>query len=174
MRDLGLDHPIILHPGAGAVWKRWPAQRLGAVARTLRERDHDVALLAGPDDAEAVEATLAHGGPLPVLRSASIRHLAGILSRVRLFVGNDSGVSHLAAAAGAPTIALFGPTDPASWAPLGNVRVLRRCSATTARQGQIRVCDVVACMEGIGVEDVLAEMRAMSGEVSAMSSEHEA
>jgi ADP-heptose:LPS heptosyltransferase len=164
LREQRLDRPIILHPGAGATWKRWPAQRFGVLAMALRQRDHDVALLAGPADEEAIEATLAHSGPLPILRSDSIRHLAAILSQAHLFVGNDSGVTHLAAAVGVPTIALFGPTDPASWAPLGKVRLLRRCTATTARQGQIRVCEAPACMEGIGVEDVLAEVRGVSDE----------
>lgn len=164
LREQGLGRPIILHPGAGAGWKRWPARRFGTVARTLRERGHDVALVDGPADGEAVEATLEHSGPLPVIRSGSIRHLAGILSQARLFVGNDSGVTHLAAAAGTPTIALFGPTDPASWAPIGNTRVLRACTATTTWQGQLRLCESAGCMEGIGVQDVLAEVRAVRDE----------
>lgn len=161
LSDLRLDRPIILHPGAGASWKRWPAQRFGALARTLRDLDHDVALVAGPADGPAVEATLAHSGPLPIIRADSIRHLTGILSRARLLVGNDSGITHLAAATGVPTIALFGPTDPASWAPLGNVCVLRGCTSPATRPGQIRVCEVTGCMEGIEVEDVLVAVRAM-------------
>jgi ADP-heptose:LPS heptosyltransferase len=52
--------------------------------------------------------------------------LGAVLERARLYVGNDSGISHLAAAWGAPVLALFGPTDPAQWAPIGpRVRVLR-------------------------------------------------
>lgn len=161
LSDLGLDRPIILHPGAGAGWKRWPAQHFGAVARVLRERGNNVGLVAGPADEEAVEEAVAHSGPLPIIRTDSIRHLTGILSRARLFVGNDSGITHLAAATGVPTLALFGPTDPACWAPLGNVCVLRGCTSPATRQGQIRVCEVTGCMEGVEVEDVLAAVRAM-------------
>jgi ADP-heptose:LPS heptosyltransferase len=55
-----------------------------------------------------------------------LRVLGALLARAALYVGNDSGVTHLAAAWGAPTLALFGPTDPAQWAPLGpRVRTLR-------------------------------------------------
>ncbi len=163
LHNLGIERPIILHPGAGAVWKRWPAARFGTLARALRARGHDVAIVEGPADKEAVEATLARSGPLPIIRSGSIRHLAGILSQARLFVGNDSGVTHLAAAAGTRTIALFGPTDPASWAPLGNVSVLRACSATLKWQDRIRVCEEPGCMADIDVEGVLAEVAAALG-----------
>ncbi len=55
-----------------------------------------------------------------------MRTLGAALSRAGLFLGNDSGASHLAAASGAPTLALFGPTDPALWAPVGpSVATLR-------------------------------------------------
>jgi ADP-heptose:LPS heptosyltransferase len=70
--------------------------------------------------------------------------LGTLLSRAGVYVGNDSGVSHLAAAWGAPTLALFGPTDPAVWAPLGpHVRTLR--STTGA-------------MDGLSVDAVEAEL----------------
>jgi ADP-heptose:LPS heptosyltransferase len=49
----------------------------------------------------------------------SVPHLAAVLAESRGYFGNDSGVSHLAAALGVPTVAVFGPTDPAVWAPLG-------------------------------------------------------
>jgi heptosyltransferase-2 len=65
----------------------------------------------------------------PLLHTASdlpLPALAAILQRARLFLGHDSGISHIAAAAGAPTLLLFGPTDPDIWAPLtGQVRIIR-------------------------------------------------
>jgi lipopolysaccharide heptosyltransferase III len=68
------------------------------------------------------------------------RQLGALLSRAGLFVGNDSGVTHLAAAAGAPTVALFGPTDPAQWAPVGPAVVVVRAAAIDA----LSVADVAA------------------------------
>lgn len=165
LSDLDLQHPIILHPGAGAVWKRWPAGRFGDLAWALHERGHDVALLEGPTDREAIEATLERGGRFPIIHTSSVRLLAGILAGAELFVGNDSGATHLAAAAGIPTLALFGPTDPANWAPLGTSRVIRTCTYRTERQGSIRVCEDPNCMEGIAVTDVLAAIEGLRHEV---------
>ena len=65
--------------------------------------------------------------PLPeAIRIDDLYELACWLARARLYVGNDSGITHLAAAVGTPVLALFGPSDPAVWAPRGaNVRVAR-------------------------------------------------
>ena len=115
---------LALHPGSGSPRKNWPADRFAALARDLA-RGAPWLLVHGPADA----------GPAAVLRSVEgaveaahlpLRVLARVLSAAGVHVGNDSGASHLAAAAGAPTLALFGPTDPALWAPVGRrVRVLR-------------------------------------------------
>lgn len=148
--------PVVLHPGAGARWKRWPAAHFAALADALWERGHGVTLLAGPADEEAiaeVRARLAH--PVPTLHRLPLCTVATVLARAAAYVGNDSGISHLAALAGAPTIALFGPTDPANWAPLGDVQVLRRCTRQARRQGQIRVCDHLACLDAVNVAQVL-------------------
>jgi ADP-heptose:LPS heptosyltransferase len=75
-------------------------------------------LVVGPADEDAAAPLSALPGCVPV-RDMPIRQLGALLGRAGLYVGNDSGVSHLAAAAGAPTLALFGPTDPAVWAPVG-------------------------------------------------------
>ena len=76
-----------------------------------------------------------------VLREPDLRTLGTLLARAGLYVGNDSGITHLAAAWGAPTLALFGPTDPAVWAPVGE-----RSQALRAPGGDLaalRVADVV-------------------------------
>jgi ADP-heptose:LPS heptosyltransferase len=104
---------LALHPGSGSPSKNWPFPRFVETARRLA-RGAPWLLLLGPAE-EAVtpppDALVARGWPL--------RRLAAAVSAAGLFLGNDSGASHLAAAAGAPTLALFGPTDPAVWAPIG-------------------------------------------------------
>jgi ADP-heptose:LPS heptosyltransferase len=157
---------VFIHPGAGAIWKRWPADRFAAVADVLVGRGHNVAIVEGPADAEAVTEMQARAAtPYPIIGESSLPRLASILSRAATFIGNDSGVTHLAALAGAPTVALFGPTDPISWAPLGRVTVLRRCAAHATGyplgEGQIRVCDDPNCMAGISVDDVLAAISSL-------------
>jgi ADP-heptose:LPS heptosyltransferase len=153
---LGLRRPVFVHPGAGADWKRWPADRFAALVRALLGRGEEVALVEGPADAAAVSGVRAAlGAYVPVLRNLPVRSLAAVLSQGSAFVGNDSGVTHLAAAAGMRTIALFGPTDPVSWAPLGDVRVIRHCVARTTSQGQIRVCGDPCCLQSIRPEECL-------------------
>jgi ADP-heptose:LPS heptosyltransferase len=125
VRGIGPAEAVVLQPGAGSAAKQWPG--FAALARRLRDRDLPVVALAGPADASAVEAllatealaedALAHDWPLP--------QVAALLSLGRAAVGNDSGPTHLAAAVGCPTVTVFGPTDPAVWAPVGpHVRVV--------------------------------------------------
>jgi heptosyltransferase-2 len=115
---------LALHPGSGSRAKNWPAERWAALAERLSS-DRPWLLVEGPADAEAA-APLARLPHAVVARGLPLRVLGAVLARCGLFVGNDSGVSHLAAAFGAPTLALFGPTDPAQWAPVGpRVAVLR-------------------------------------------------
>ena len=79
----------------------------------LALRLQSVAFLIGP--AESVFDT----GPYPRIENLALREVGSVLSRSRAFVGNDSGITHLAAYLGCPTVALFGPTDPAVWGPIG-------------------------------------------------------
>jgi heptosyltransferase III len=159
---LGVAQPIIIHPGAGSHRKRWPADRFAALGAALMQRGHQVVLIEGPADAEVVAKVQEHvGSRFPVLRDLDTRRLAAALAEARCFVGNDSGVTHLAGAVGAPTLALFGPTDHASWAPLGNARVLRRCRTQAVWQGQIMVCDDPGCMEAISIGDVLSALASL-------------
>lgn len=111
--------PVAVHPGSGGRWKCWPAHRFAELASRL---DAAVLLIDGPADAAACqEFTEGLSGSVPVVRAAdeSLSRVAALLMESRGYIGNDSGVSHLAAALGMPTVAVFGPTDPAVWAPLG-------------------------------------------------------
>ena len=135
-----------LHPGAGSREKRWPAERFRALARRLAERGEQVVLFEGPAEAGLARA-VAEGLPeesAGVVSGAGLAELVVILARCRAFVGNDSGVSHLAAALGVPTVALFGPTRPEHWAPRGErVRVL------LGRNGRLDEISVEDCLDAL-------------------------
>jgi ADP-heptose:LPS heptosyltransferase len=106
---------IVLHPGSGSPGKCWPyfqelARRLGTVT-----------FLIGP-----AESDFDSGGHERI-ENRDLRQVAAALSRSRVFVGNDSGIAHLAGYLGCPTVVLFGPTDPAIWRPVGKrVRVIHK------------------------------------------------
>jgi heptosyltransferase-3 len=125
-----LDAPgLVLHPGSGGRAKCWPPERFAALAGRFIAAGWRVLVIEGPADSLAALQTLALL-PTDAAQSAaglSLPQLAALLARATLFIGNDSGVSHLSALLGTPTLALFGPTDPAIWAPRGpRVRVVWR------------------------------------------------
>ena len=128
-----LEDPILmLHPGSGGGHKCWPAGRCAEFAAAIAGGDATVVMLRGPADEAQCEAVLerladfARPRP-PVAELESLEDVAALMSLADVYVGNDSGPSHLAAALGVPTLAVFGPTDPASWRPLGvDVEVVRR------------------------------------------------
>ena len=108
---------VLVHPGSGSAAKNWPAQRF---AETIGALDAPVQLIVGEADAAAaleVEACL--GRSLPRLTHLPLEELAARLAGCRAYLGNDSGVSHLAGLCGARTVVLFGPTAPEVWRPLG-------------------------------------------------------
>ena len=110
---------LVMAPGSGAREKNWPAAYFAAVARWWRERTRgEVILLLGPVEEERGGfETLADN--FITARNFNLAQVAALLSRADLYLGNDSGTTHLAAASGAPTVALFGPSDARSWAPRG-------------------------------------------------------
>jgi ADP-heptose:LPS heptosyltransferase len=120
-----LPRPLLaLHTGAGGRAKRWDAAGFVQVGEWWRAEGGAVLEIAGP----------AESGELSLLGATSVREwpltdLAALLSRVDLYVGNDSGVSHLAGAVGASGVVLFGPTDPRRWRPVSPCLVALRARA---------------------------------------------
>jgi ADP-heptose:LPS heptosyltransferase len=120
---------VALHPGSGGAQKCWPRARYAELAERLLGRGYGVLILLGPAEAPCSAGWQAFAGRWSAAVCAANLDLplvAALLRRCAAYVGNDSGVTHLAAALGVPTLAIFGPTDPGRWAPLGpRVRVLR-------------------------------------------------
>ena len=122
---------IAIHPGSGGAYKCWPVAHFATVIGALWRRGIPVLLLAGPADAEILADLLAYlptpSDPalLTIVRNAPLRSVAREIQQCRGYLGNDSGITHLAALCGVSTIVLFGPTSPAIWRPYGSsVRVL--------------------------------------------------
>jgi ADP-heptose:LPS heptosyltransferase len=109
---LGTRDYALIHPFASAPEKTWPAERFLEVAEYI---DTHLGLepIFIPGPGEPVHLF----GPYRVIQNAPIQALKDLMSHARLFVGNDSGPAHIAAAYGVPCVVLFGPTDPAVWFP---------------------------------------------------------
>jgi ADP-heptose:LPS heptosyltransferase len=114
---------IAIFPGSGSPAKNWPIEKFLALADKLNEKHHAVFILGPAED--GVEKTLRAAGHV-IIRDQPLGVVAAIARMTSAFVGNDSGVSHLAAASGTPGVVLFGPSDPERWRPLGRVTVLHR------------------------------------------------
>jgi ADP-heptose:LPS heptosyltransferase len=119
---------VILHPGAGGVAKRWPVEGFAEVARRVVRAAHaDVVVHEGPADHDVVAALRACVRvPVRVLADPPLEMLAGAMHHASLVIGNDSGVTHLAAVVGAATLALFIAANMAwrPWSPHARVRVV--------------------------------------------------
>lgn len=124
LSGLGLDGApvVLLFPGSGSARKNWPLANFIALRSALPTRMRQLAVL-GPAEMEIESAF--RGTGTAALACLPLGTVAGLASLATAFVGNDSGVSHLAAAAGARGVVIFGPTEPERWRPLGQVTVIR-------------------------------------------------
>jgi heptosyltransferase III len=161
------EQPIaMVHPGSGSRHKCVTPAVLLPVLEGLEAEGLEPVLLEGPADHEMVEQLSGRLSHYPVcLSGLSVRLLAGVLARADVFLGHDSGVTHLAALLGTPTVALFGPTDPSRWAPRGSAVTaisgsLCRCASWEA----VKACVEKRCLE-ICSETILAACRGVRASV---------
>jgi len=125
LRAIGLEPGrfVLILPGSGSARKNWPAENFALIAERI-QLIHPVLVVLGP--AETGLAASFRARSLSVVSEPELGQLAGIACLARCFIGNDSGVSHLAAAAGARGLVIFGPSDPERWRPLGDVKVIQK------------------------------------------------
>ena len=158
--DFVPDSPLlIIHPGSGGRHKLWPAEKFSELASRAAEAGAaSVAIILGPADLGLTGCF----GPFRVIETGELRlvDVARILRECDLYLGNDSGITHLAAALGLPTVALFGPTDPRVWAPRGGrVTVLKEeMPCAPCDHGSGTSCGHSLCLEAIGVDEVLGSL----------------
>ncbi|WCJ58675.1 glycosyltransferase family 9 protein [Fontisphaera persica] len=113
---------VALHPGSGSERKNWPARHWQTLLQQiLAQSSWQVTLVGGEAEGDRLEqlAALAGGGRLTLLRNRPLTEVAEQLTGCQLFVGHDSGITHLAAALGVPSLVLWGPSVEAVWRPRG-------------------------------------------------------
>jgi ADP-heptose:LPS heptosyltransferase len=114
------DGVVVVHAGAASPARRWPVDRVAAVAAELTRSGHRVVLTGGRSEADLVEAVRRGAGLPPEAALAGrtgLLELAALVARARLVVAGDTGVAHLASAYRTPSVLLFGPTPPHRWGP---------------------------------------------------------
>lgn len=135
------DHAIGIHPGAGKIENRWPVEQFAEVANYFYKTHNSKFIITwGPAEQKLGNQLLSHLEFKPViLRNVTLRELAAIISELSLFICNDTGIMHLAASVGTPLVAIFGPTNPDHWKPIGDKFIAMRtedgkCSSVTSDQ----------------------------------------
>lgn len=159
----GEDGLLVVFPYGGARGKEWPAGRWAEIVRRLLARNEGRVVLVGGADAAELSRTILHAvndhRVLSLVGRLSLAQTAAVLNRCRLYVGCDTGVTHMAVALRRPTVVLFGASDERKWGPppgLGvsvSTRVpCRPCSIF----GYVKRCRTIDCMDRIGQDQVWA------------------
>jgi heptosyltransferase III len=151
---VGPQSPVLIHPGAGSPRKRWPIERFHAVAAAAAAGGANVEYVLGPADHD-LQARLP-GSPRLHLPADTLA-LRRLLLSARAYIGNDSGVSHLAAWLGLPCVVVFGPSDPVRWRPPGEkVEVVRPpLACTPCFETSPANCEPPDCLLGVSPEEVV-------------------
>ena len=148
---------VLLHPPARYVNKAWPVERFAALADWLADQGAVVALIGHQSEMLIGQqiANLTKSKPRNVMGQTGLRQLAAVMERSALFIGNDGGPMHMAAAVGCPVLGLFGPSDPHVWGPRGGkVSVIYKgldceeCGYSGCTRGE------EGCMRQISVKEV--------------------
>jgi heptosyltransferase II len=157
-RGLTEDRPIVaLAPGAVGPSKRWTTEGYTALARSLRDAGAAVWVLGGPGE-KSIATEIAGGSGALDLTGTDLRDAIVALAAASVAVSNDSGLLHVAAAAGTPSIGIFGPTSPWHWAPLNPLAaVIETANELPCRPCHQPVCRLAhhRCMRDIAPHQVL-------------------
>lgn len=108
----------VIHPAAAFATKQWAADKFGLVAQQLAAQGFSVVVITTPDQAALVdELRRSAATPVAGFKDLNLPEVTALLARARLFVGNDSGIAHIAAAVQTPSVVIFGSSNTAHWRP---------------------------------------------------------
>ncbi|NOZ64528.1 MAG: glycosyltransferase family 9 protein [Caldiserica bacterium] len=185
----GTENTVLIHPGSGGKWKRWPKEKFWALIDLLYSSSNRgwkgsplrVKIILGEAEEteipywEKISEVEPHGTEsqyryssgyrdIGIIFNPPLSRLKQILLQARLFVGNDSGVTHLAAFLGVPTLSIFGPTSPRVWGPRGKrVKIIyRKYPCSPCSKTQRAKCRDFPCLQNISAEEVVGIISILS------------
>ena len=159
LESVGLDPRddlVAVHPGSGSRHKCLPSSRLAELIGAMRLQGCRPFLIGGPADHQALHDLVTEmSSEVPVVRDHPIGTIAGVLRQASLFVGHDSGLTHLAAWLHCRTVAAFGPTDPSRWAPRGPlISIIRGLECLCEDWATVTGCRSKPCLS-LSVQELL-------------------
>lgn len=160
---IGEDALIIgINPGASILHNRWDAEKFGKLSDILIEKyNAKIIVFGGKQDIELKERMLKvmKNNPAVAVGKTTLKQLAALIKKCKIFVGNDTGPLHIAVAMKVPTVAIFGPADPQRTGPYGeNHKIVYKkfpCSPCFRHP----LCKDFPCMKEISIEDVLEAVK---------------
>ena len=148
---------LILAPGSGAKEKNWPMEFYNIVGKWWeKELGGKVILLFGPAEEESGEIKKSWGDGIAI-QGLELARVAALLKRSYFYLGNDSGISHLAAALGVNSVVLFGPSDPIQWAPRGKRTsvISKNVGCSPCAHSIMKACPHRKCLTELAPESVI-------------------
>ena len=150
----------VIHPAAAFATKQWAADKFGLVAGDVRRRGLAVVAITTPNERSIIdEMNKTTATPVQAFTDLSLPEITALLARARLFIGNDSGVAHIAAAVETPSVVIFGSSNTAHWRPWANAAaevVLEEMECQPCHGYFCEKFDEPECIKRVPVERVIA------------------
>lgn len=162
---------VVIHPGAAFETKRWSAEGYRAIGRSLNEKGWKIVVTAGPGEEDFARKAAVDLEPSLMLLGLTIPKLAELIRGSDMYIGNDSGPMHLAAAVGTPTVAVWGSSSSARWHPWGVPhRVVQNPHDCNPCAGyRCHVAKTPQCIESVSVSQVLEAVWSLAKETERMA-----
>jgi len=154
--------PVLIHPGSGSRKKNWPLENFIRLEKMLRKDGLQAEFILGPAETYLREGLAASPATIPPIHIVDdLLQVLRLIKSACGFIGNDSGLSHLAAITGLPVTAVFGPSDPVRWKPPGPAVVVVHSGSdcSPCHEDKSRTCNSMECFKGISPQKVYAAFR---------------
>ena len=172
----------VIHPAAAFATKQWAADKFGRVAADLRNRGLGVVAIATPSEKPVIdEMNKSTVAPVQAFTDLSLPQITALLARARVFIGNDSGIAHIAVAVKTPSVVIFGSSNTAHWRPW-TPSVSSSAAEVVVEEMECQPChgyfcekfDEPECIKRVPVERVIAATERVLRETGSVHSEAEA